>query len=54
MLDFHHILQIPDVFFEDEVVLAPPVHTVLYGLLPFGIGTPSCESLKSFVYRLAH
>ena len=54
MLDFHHILQMPDVFFEDEEVPAPPAHTLLYGMLPFGIGTPSCESLKSFVYRLAH
>jgi hypothetical protein len=54
MLDFEVLLTLPDVFFEDSEMPAPPARTLLYGLAPISLGTPYCESFKSFVFRLAH
>lgn len=54
MLDFDALLAFPDVFFEDVEVPTPPPRTLLYGLRPIAVGTRYCESLKSFVCRLAN
>ena len=44
---------LPDVFFEpsESPKCRPP--TLLYGLQPYGVGTGACESLRSYICRLA-
>lgn len=44
---------IPDVFFESSELPTPPPPTLLYGLKPYGVGSGECESLKSYISRLA-
>ena len=44
---------IPDIFFESSELPTPPPPTLFYGLEPYGVGTGECESLKSYICRLA-
>ena len=43
----------PDVFFEVPEKAHFQYLTTLYGLEPYGVGTGACESLKSYIFRLA-
>ncbi len=54
MLDPSCIFEIPDVYFEAQDLPRMHVPTLLYGLKPSGVGTGACESLKSYICRLAH
>lgn len=47
-------LSMPEVFFDTANNEKRPVTTLLYSLEPKGMGTGQCESLKSYVYRLAN
>lgn len=53
MPEFSSVLDIPDVFFEVANENRRPATTLLYSLEPKGIGTGQCESMKSYIYRLA-
>jgi len=53
MDDFPSIFKLPEVFFEASERPKCPSPTLLYGLQPYGVGTGACESLKSYISRLA-
>jgi hypothetical protein len=44
---------LPDVFFETSEVPKCPSPTLLYPLSPYSVGTGNCESLRSYICRLA-
>lgn len=44
---------IEDVYFESSKMPELPSNTVLYGLEPIGVGAGACESIRSYINRLA-
>ncbi|SPQ01858.1 hypothetical protein NBG4_760005 [Candidatus Sulfobium mesophilum] len=53
MFEIPDILDVPEIYFESPELPSFPELTLLYGLIPRGLGTGACESLKSHVGRLA-
>jgi len=53
MSEINSVLDVSDVFFESSERPTFNVSNLLYCIEPRGIGTGLCESLKSYIYRLA-
>lgn len=53
-LNVENIFGASDIFFEGAGIPLPHEPSLLFGLEPQGVGTGTCESLRSYVMRLAH